>query len=199
MQQVSNEQWARYLKQYEGLMWKISSKISGDAAIAGKEDNFSDLCVAAMESIHGFKKLTGEDFDTAFENKLFDQYTKTVLWNRKAKKGVPLTNKMEFRRRHVSISGIGKDGGAFDHDYDLQDYRTSLDLSSLEVGDLFKEKSENAKKVVSAIVKDPSVVNDEGTVCFNALVKPTGLTLCYVRKAVNEIRNTLTSRRNYVK
>ena len=38
------------------------------------------------------------------QNKLFDQYTKTVLWNRKAKKGIPLSKKMEFRKSHLPLT-----------------------------------------------------------------------------------------------
>ena len=114
MIKLTDEQWALYEERYGKLMHTISMKISGDEAIANHEDNYADLCIAALESIEGFKKKTGEDFDEAIDNKLFDQYTKTVLWNRKAKKGIPLSKKMDFRNKHYSIDQelIGHEGEA---------------------------------------------------------------------------------------
>ena len=81
MVKLTNEQWAQYEERYGKLMHTISMKISGDDAIANHEDNYSDLCVAAIESIDAFERKTGDDFEKAMNNKLFDQYTKTVLWN----------------------------------------------------------------------------------------------------------------------
>ena len=91
MKQLTDDQWRYYEQRYGKLMKMISSRISGDEALANPEDNYSDLCIAALESIEGFRKKTGESFDVAMNNKLFDQYTKTVLWNRKAKKGIPFS------------------------------------------------------------------------------------------------------------
>ena len=93
MVELTDKEWALYEERYGKLMHTIAMKISGDDAIASHEDNYADLCIAALESIEGFEKKTGEKFKAAINNKLFDQYTKTVLWNRKAKKGIPLTKK----------------------------------------------------------------------------------------------------------
>ena len=50
MVKLTEEQWALYEERYGKLMHTISSKISGDNAIANHEDNYADLCVAALES-----------------------------------------------------------------------------------------------------------------------------------------------------
>ena len=74
MIELTTEQWDLYLKKYKNLMWRISHLISGDSMLASLEDNYSDLNIAAIESINGFHKKTGESFDEMINNKLFDQY-----------------------------------------------------------------------------------------------------------------------------
>ena len=56
---VSNKQWEKIDKQYNGLLWTISHRISGDRAIASLEDNFADLQIVALEAVAGFEKKTG--------------------------------------------------------------------------------------------------------------------------------------------
>tara|TARA_Y100000310_G_C20542426_1_gene743958 strand:+ start:363 stop:791 length:429 start_codon:yes stop_codon:yes gene_type:complete len=68
-------------------MWTVARHISGDPVLADLETNYADLCVAALDSIRGFNKKTGESFGEMIDNILFDKYTKTVLWNYKNKKG----------------------------------------------------------------------------------------------------------------
>ena len=144
MNNLTNDQWAQYEERYGKLMRTISFKISGDAAIANPEDNYSELCIAAIESINAFKKKTGKGFDEAFDTKLFDQYTKTVLWNRKAKKGIPLSKRMEFRNRHISMnSGYNRD------DMDLlslvEDPRCVSDVSSVDWEDFTGAQEPNLR------------------------------------------------------
>jgi hypothetical protein len=40
---------------------------------ASVEDNYAELCVAALESINGFNKKTGKSFEEMFETKYIDQ------------------------------------------------------------------------------------------------------------------------------
>ena len=56
---VTPEQWQKIDDKYGNLIWKISYKISGDNAIANLEDNHSDLQVAALDAIEGFKNNKG--------------------------------------------------------------------------------------------------------------------------------------------
>ena len=187
---LTNEQWALYEERYGKLMHTISMKISGDDAVATPEDNYSDLCVAAIESVSGFEKKTGKSFDEAFDTKLFDQYTKTVLWNRKAKKGVPLTKRMNFRNKQVSLDSDpwSEDGNIHQA---IEDTKSNLDLSAIDFKDFMKDQPKDVKKVVSAIIKDPNILANDGKINYSALTKPTGMSIHYVKKAVNKIKDVL--------
>jgi len=192
MNQLTNDQWALYEERYGKLMHTIAMKISGDSALANHEDNYADLCVAAIESVSGFEKKTGKPFDEAFGTKLFDQYTKTVLWNRKAKKGVPLTKKMDFRNRHVSLDTTDQSSFMRGTMHSLiEDTRSNFDLSSVDFDDFVQEQPEDVKRVMNAIIKDPKILGPEGKINYSALTRPTGMSIHYVRKAVDKIKDVL--------
>jgi hypothetical protein len=196
MIELTNEQWALYEERYGKLMHTIAMKISGDDAIANHEDNYADLCVAALESIEGFKKKTGEDFDVAIENKLFDQYTKTVLWNRKAKKGIPLSKRMEFKNKHYSIDQDFTIGGeqASAHDR-IEDPRSSFGVSSVDLEEYTKSQPEDVRKVIGAILRNPSILARDGSINQSAIRKDTGLSIHYTNKAVDKLKQSL--KKNY--
>ena len=199
MVELTDEQWAKYEDRYGSLMHTISNMISGDSAIASHEDNYADLCVAALESIEGFKNKTGEDFDVAINNKLFDQYTKTVLWNRKAKKGIPLTKRMEFRNKHYSIDrdmtvygGEGEEQGSHGR---IEDVRSGYAASAMELEDFTESQPDHVKTVINAVLKDPKLLHKDGTFNKSGLMKTTGLSLWFTRKAIATIRTS--TRRKY--
>ena len=195
MVELTDKEWALYEERYGKLMHTIAMKISGDDAIASHEDNYADLCIAALESIEGFEKKTGEKFKTAINNKLFDQYTKTVLWNRKAKKGIPLTKKMEFRNKHFSI-----DQDMISHDGErrldnLEDTRAQFDASSVDLNDFSNSQPEDVKKVLDAIVKNPGSLSKDGIFNHAAIRRSTGLSVHFTNKAIEVLKNSL--RKNY--
>lgn len=198
MIKLSDEQWALYEERYGRLMHTIAMKISGDEAIASHEDNYADLCIAALESIEGFKNKTGQDFDEAIDNKLFDQYTKTVLWNRKAKKGIPLTKRMDFRNKHYSIDQdhlAGVDESPTGSHERIEDPRSSFAASSIELEDFTESQPEDVKKVIKAIMKNPSILSNDGIFNHASIRKATGLSIHYTNKAVNHLKNSI--RKNY--
>ena len=197
MIKLTNDQWALYEERYGRLMHTIAMKISGDEAIANHDDNYADLCMAALESIEGFKKKTGEEFDQAIDNKLFDQYTKTVLWNRKAKKGIPLSKKMDFRNKHLSMDQemVGLDGDSQGSHERIEDTRSSFGLSAIELEDFTESQPADVKKVINAILKDPGILSKEGIINNSVIRKATGLSIHYTNKAVNHLKDSL--RKNY--
>lgn len=197
MIQLTDKQWALYEERYGKLMHTIAMKISGDDAVATHEDNYADLCMAALESIEGFKKKTGEEFDEAIENKLFDQYTKTVLWNRKAKKGIPLTKKMDFRNKHYSIDQEQsyKNSENFNLHERIEDTRANYDVSAVDLEDFTNSQNEDVRKVINAIIKTPNILGKDGIFNHAALRKSTGLSVHYTNKAVEALKNSL--RKNY--
>lgn len=197
MIQLTDKQWALYEERYGKLMHTIAMKISGDDAIANHEDNYADLCMAALESIEGFKKKTGEDFDVAINNKLFDQYTKTVLWNRKAKKGIPLTKKMEFRNKQWSIDqewDHGDADGSPLHER-IEDTRSGFDASATELEDFTESQPDDVKKVINAILKNPGILSKDGIFNHAAVRRATGLSVNYTNKAIDKLKKSL--RKNY--
>ena len=192
--QITNEQWALYEERYGKLMHTISMKISGDLALASHEDNYSDLTVAALESIEGFKKKTGQTFEEAMENKLFDQYTKTVLWNRKAKKGIPLSKKIPFRNKQVSLDMGNSDGDSCFHDR-IPDTRAQYNTSSVDLDDFTQSQSENVQKVMNAILGNPNILSKDGTINHSAVRQTTGLSVHFAKRAVENLTRSL--RRDY--
>ena len=195
MIKLTDEQWALYEERYGKLMHMIAMKISGDNALASHEDNYADLSMAALESIEGFKKKTGEDFDEAIDNKLFDQYTKTVLWNRKAKKGIPLSKKMDFRNKHFSIDQTYDDQfseGGYEW---LPDVRAQYDASAVDLEDFTNEQPEDVKKVINSILKNPGILSKDGSINHSALRSSTGLSVHFTNKAVDNLKQSI--RKNY--
>ena len=197
MIKLTDEQWALYEERYGKLMHTIAMKISGDDAIANHEDNYADLCMAALESIEGFKNKTGEDFDVAINNKLFDQYTKTVLWNRKAKKGIPLTKKMEFRNKHYSLDQdfIMNDSDSPSSHERIEDTRSGFGASATELEDFTESQPDDVKKVINAILKNPGILSKDGIFNHAAVRRATGLSVNYTNKAIDKLKKSL--RKNY--
>ena len=195
MIQLTDKQWALYEERYGKLMHTIAMKISGDSAIANHEDNYSDLCMAALESIEGFRNKTGQDFDEAINNELFDQYTKTVLWNRKAKKGIPLTKRMPFRNSHVSLDLDHSHVGIPSLHDRIEDPRANFDASSVDLEDFTKSQPVHVQKVLNAILKNPSILSRDGNINHSAIKKSTGLSVHYTNKAVEHLKNSL--KKNY--
>jgi len=193
MKQLTNEQWELYETKYGRLMHTISMKISGDSALATHEDNYSDLCVAALESITGFEKKTGKSFDEAIDTKLFDQYTKTVLWNRKAKKGIPLSKRMDFRSRHVSmdsITGDSEDGSLWNL---IPDNKSTVSVSAIDFGEFLKDQPADVQNVISEILKNPGVISNQGFVRKGELARIMGVTSCKLSKTITKIERIMSN------
>jgi hypothetical protein len=191
MQNISPEQWDQYIAKYGNLMWTIARKISGDDAIASIDDNYSDLCIAAIASINAYAKKENLEFSQFMDSIGFDKYTKTVLWNLKAKKGVPLTNKMGFRNSHISIDSMRDEGEA---SFDIED--RSLGLSStLVLDDMFAHQDVAVSSVIDTILKNPAVLSSSGAIVLASVSKATGLSISATKKAVGSIERILN--KNY--
>jgi hypothetical protein len=155
--------WDQYLKKYERLMYKISHMISGDPTICSIEDNFGDLCVAAIESVEGFIKKTKRPLDTLLKDKQFDQYTKTCLWKRKARKGLDIEKKRPIRKC-VPLKKESDTGEELDLEFSSIACK-GPSFSDIDIKDIFKMTEQN-KEVLDIIVKNPSVLKMNGTLNF---------------------------------
>tara|TARA_R100001244_G_scaffold40550_1_gene36531 strand:- start:915 stop:1532 length:618 start_codon:yes stop_codon:yes gene_type:complete len=193
MKQLTNDQWRLYEKKYGRLMHTISMKISGDPATANPEDNYSDLCIAALESISGYHKKTGQTFDEAIDTKRFDQYTKTVLWNRKAKKGIPLTKRMDFRNKHVSLdAAIKADGtGLTTFAAFLPDTSFQVNVSSIDFQVFINEQPSDVRTIIEAVLKNPSLVSKHGFIKKSELSSALNVSSYFVTKAINKLQKIM--------
>jgi hypothetical protein len=182
MIELTTEQWDLYLKKYKNLMWRISHLISGDSMIASIEDNYSDLNIAAIESINGFAKKTGLSFDEMIESKLFDQYTKTCLWTAKARKGIKLSERMPFRNRHTSIEDLSGDDG--ETTFDICDASASRIVDKVDAQDIVNTYDYKIKRVIQALESDPDLMTDAGKIKISPLAKKLGVSESKVKNVI---------------
>lgn len=190
MEQLTNKQWELYEKRYGRLMHTISYKISGDSAIATPEDNYSDLCIAALESISGYHKKTGKTFDEAIDTKLFDQYTKTVLWNRKAKKGIPLTKRMDFRKKHVSLdTPVANSDSTFASL--MPDTAYQVSVSSIDFKLFVEEQPSDVRNVIEAVLKNPSLVSKHGFIKKSELSSMLNVSSYCITKSLKKLQQIM--------
>lgn len=159
--------------------------ISGDSMTASLEDNYSDLCIAALESIKGFHKKTGLNFDQMIELKLFDQYTKTCLWTAKARKGIKLTDKMPFRNKHWSIDQLRED---LNGEFDIPDTSSLCRYSGVDFVEDNLKRSEMEKQFMSLINSDPELVTSEGSIKVGPVAKTLGISVSDVNKIIKKLR-----------
>jgi len=177
---INTNQWELYETKYGKLMHKISRSISGDEVISASEDNYGDLCIAALDSIKGFNKKTGLSFDEMFGTKLFDQYTKTCLWHVKGNKGAKITKKYPVTKRTVSLYDhpeVFSLSGEENNSSDAEDFLTALASGFTEL----------EKKVVSTVVQNPDFINDEGHIVMSKVSRCIGYSSYLVSKALNSI------------
>ena len=146
---IDNTEWGQYTDKYEGLMWTVARNISGDRAIADLETNYADLCVAAIDSIRGFHKKTGDSFEEMMENDLFDKYTKTVLWNYKNKKGNYLKKRYNINSSSVEL----------DHTSNISDDKTVGEFSKY-MESLLNKCGKVPKDYLDRVCKNPDTIKD---------------------------------------
>jgi hypothetical protein len=181
MIELTTEQWDLYLKKYKNLMWRIAHLISGDSMLASLEDNYSDLNIAAIESINGYHKKTGETFDQMMGTKLFDQYTKTCLWTAKARKGIKLSERMPFRNRHISIDELATDE---DTKFDIADVSATRDTHRIEADDLVNTYDYRVKRMIKALEEEPELMSETGNIKINPLAKKMGVSATKVKNII---------------
>lgn len=184
---ITNTQWEQYLDKYKNLMWKISHMISGDYAISNLEDNYADLCQVALESIEGFEKKTGRQFDDYFTDKLFDGYTKTCLWTLKARKGSKITKKFPLTNKQIPLEN--EEGEVMD----IED-RSICDPSSIACNMDYVEhlnKDKELGKIVDNILLDPSILSADGKLNIQALSKKMKKSPYILSKKVNQLKSIL--------
>jgi hypothetical protein len=184
MIELTAEQWDLYLKKYKNLMWRISHLISGDYMLASIEDNFADLNIAAIESINGFHKKTGQVFDEMIKNKLFDQYTKTCLWTAKARKGIKLSERLPFRNNHLSIDELRAGDDDEGTGFDVPDVSASRIVDKIDAQDLVNTYDYKVKRVIQALEDEPELMTEVGKIKISPLAKKLGVSESKVKNII---------------
>lgn len=184
---ITDEQWGRYIKKYKNLLWTIANNISGDLAISSPEDNYSDLQIAAMNSIEGFMKKTQIfDFDKIFEMRLFDQYTKTVLWNCKNQKGAKITKRKNIAGPMTHFSDISEDVLEL-----IEDKSASSVAPYEKISGVLSNVDDELKELIDAIVNNPSVVKKSGSLNIQALARLFNESPSKITKKVEKLKRLL--------
>lgn len=189
---ISENDWQEYLVKYKNLMWKISHMISGDPSICTIEDNYNDLCLAAVESIQGFHKKTGKPFSEMLGSVYFDKYTKTCLWTAKARKGNKIKKGYKIRNNTISLdygaesSGVSQ-GIPIDH---LEDTRCGS-FAALESNDFFNSFDESSKNLIDIILDNPEMLTEEGKIKLNRLSEKMNLSIDKLKTQLHTIGKKL--------
>ena len=181
MLKITSDQWDKYSLKYSKLMWTIAHRISGDTMTASLEDNFSDLSIAALESINGFHKKTGKSFDEMINMKLFDQYTKTCLWTAKARKGVKLTERMPFRKKHVSLNGLIDDNSI---QFDVPDTSALTRYAQVDAEDMYDSYDNKVQKLIKVLMESPEVMTESGDLKIHPIAKKMNMAPAKVMKLI---------------
>ena len=181
---LTEQQWEEYEDKFGGLMRKIAHNINGDSAICCHVDNYGDLRVAAIESINGFHRKTGDSFEEMMNNPLFTKYTKTCLWNCKNSKGSKIQKKYEVTNALPLVSPLGETA------FDIED--ESL-RATYVVYDVETNLSSEERRLLRLILNDPTALSKTGKINVAKLAK-AGKISCYsAKKALNKI-NTMVER-----
>jgi len=191
MIKITTEQWELYLKKYKNLMWRISHMISGDTMLASIEDNFSDLCIAAIESINGFHKKTGVSIDEMFGMKLFDQYTKTCLWTAKARKGIRLSERMPFRNKHLSIDELRTGTSGEGTSFDIADTSSTARYARVEADDCYNSYDPKVKKLINLLESNSEFMTETGDLKLKPIAEAMNITTTKLAKLIRimEVKN----------
>ncbi len=182
---ISSEQWELILNQYDRLFWKIAHRISGDNAISALEDNYQDICIAALNAVAGFEKKEGRKFDDFWGEIGFDKYIKTVVWNAKNSKGKQITKRYPLTKGVVSV---------FENEevLNLEGHQTSTTESPTIARELCKHLTDDQKECVKLLIEDGSLIHPSGKVNLSQLARDLGISWRKAKKllvSIAEIMN----------
>ena len=180
---LTPNQWEKYEKQYKGLMYRITQLISGDYVVANREDSYAELSLAALDSVNGFHRKTGEDFDEMWENPLFHKYTKTCLWHSKNNRGKKISKKIPMLRKTFSMDHKHVDSQVYKED-------THCDMYFSDVrGSL----GYNESRALDVILDSNKLLTSGGRVNVMALSRELDVSWSKAKKLVSSISEVLGS------
>ena len=182
---ITGNQWELIDEKYGKLLTTICTKISGDVAISGFDDNLQDLRIAAMEAVEGFSRKEGIPFEDFWGTTGFNKYMKTCLWNLKNKKGGRISKRYNIHKNTVDIT-----------EYNEILVADSQDASSVSFDSFFESEkhkfSEEQKHVINLAAANPDFVKPSGRINVRRLSEELGFCAAKTRKILNSIKDKLT-------
>ena len=181
---ITSKQWELIDEKFGKLLTTICTKISGDVAISGFEDNLQDLRIAAMEAVEGFSKKEGKPFDEFWGTLGFNKYMKTCLWNLKNKKGSRISKRYHIHKNTVDVT-----------EYSDILVAASQDSSSVSFSDFFDKHGHNFNEDQQSVIKivgdRPELVKPNGKINVRQLSKDLGCCPSKARKILTEIKTKI--------
>tara|TARA_R110000737_G_C14620887_1_gene493082 strand:- start:2797 stop:3357 length:561 start_codon:yes stop_codon:yes gene_type:complete len=183
-----NEAEYTFIKEKFGdLIYRISYMITGDNSSCSFEDNHQDLWIAAMDALSGYKRQgNGQNgtFEEFSNTQGFTKYIKTVLWNKKNKKGIKVSKHKSTFKGSVSIQEHG----------DI--LRLDCDSVSPEPIESFGDKyfrrlDSEESRVLDIIVNNPNMITPGGKVDCAKLSRSMDTYWGKARSVVDRLREKM--------
>tara|TARA_R110000751_G_scaffold252359_2_gene352069 strand:+ start:181 stop:714 length:534 start_codon:yes stop_codon:yes gene_type:complete len=134
---MNDDEFAKFKKRYQGLMYLIAHRIGGDRITNDFDDSIQDLSISGMDAVRAYKKKTGRTFEDFFGTVEFDKYAKTVLWNKKNNTGNKIVKKYKINNKvtiqEEMMEGKGEITSPIFFDAELN--TPQRELASLVLGD----------------------------------------------------------------
>jgi len=168
MIKLKPQEWEELMDKYEKLIHYIANGIFGDVTTA-HDDSYQDLCVSAIEAVNGYaKKVNNFNYQTFKGDKHFDQYIKTVLWNRLNTKRRLVTRALDINSKAVRINKL--DG---EEAFDIED--TSVDDKIfLESEEYLCSFIDEERDIIRVISNDPLAFLVNGNINVDRIRRKIG-------------------------
>jgi hypothetical protein len=183
---MNSEQLQLIEQRYGNLIHMIGHHISGDR-MRDHDDNTQDLWISVMDAIKGYERKEGKTFDEFCNDRGFDKYLKTCLWNLKNSTGARITKRSKLNNP-VSVQ---------EHEEILHVEETNIPSNAFEAmyDDLPMNLTEEENRVIRMLVESPAYLTEEGRVNIQALSrsldKGWGTTRRLVSRIGEKIQNNL--------
>ncbi len=187
---MSEEEYQHTDKKFGKLMFRISYMITGDGSVCSFEDNLQDLWISAMDALVGFKRQNdgvNGSFNDFKDSSAWASYLKTVLWNKKNKKGVKATKFKEAFKGSVSIQEHGEVLNI------AKDTSPDNPLKSFQ-DRYFHNLNEEESKALDLIVNNPRMITRSGKVDCAKLSRGMDTYWDKARLIVDSLKNKMENK-----
>ena len=169
---MNDEQFKKFRKRYQGLIYKIAHRIGGDKITNDFDDSVQNLSISGMDAVKAYEKKTGRTFDDFFGTIEFDKYAKTVLWNRKNNTGNKIVKKY----------GINSNLSMKEELTGCEEEITSPIFFDAEL-------NQPQRKLASLVLGDFTLIKPNGKLNITRISSELSQSKKEVRKTIDELKN----------